>query len=155
MNLIPDYRPVEKGVSIVGEDAYKDYKKTSKVRDYKKFKSKDDYRRITRKIWKKIAHASMDYESGVYVKGFLYLIPQVIDNKTFVQLPGGNIKNNRHTKGDIFTPIFANIFEKLNHFAWSLDGCFVETYKKRLTDTINRELPRYYFILPSILKNKL
>ena len=149
---IPKYKPVHLGVSIVGKEAYTDYRKTSKVRDPKKFTYYTDYRRITRKIWKKIADNSIEYTEGVYDKDFFYLIPQVIANKPFIELPNGRIKTNNHTGGDIYTPIFCNLFKNLNHFCWSIDGCYAATYTKKLSNIINRFVPKYYFIL-SILKN--
>ena len=153
--FIPVYRPVHKGVSIVGKEAYKDYRLSSTVRDPKKFKDFSSYRRITRKIWKKIAEASVEHESGVYAKDFFYLIPQVISNKPFVELPNGKIKTNYHTNGDSYTPIFCNLFKKFNHFCWSLDGCYTESYTERLHDVINKFVPKYYFMLPTLIKNKL
>lgn len=152
--FIPLYKPVHKGVSIVGKEAYKDYRLSSTIRDPKKFKYYTDYRRIARKIWKKIAEDSVKYESGVYDKKFFYLIPQVISNKPFVELPNGRIKTNNHTNGDAYTPIFCNLFNNFNHFCWSLDGCYVKSYKNRLNETINKFVPKYYFILPTLRKNK-
>lgn len=145
---------MHKGVSIVGKEAYKDYRLTSKIRDPKKFDYFSDYRRISRKIWKKIAEASIEYESGVYEKDFLYLVPQVIDNKPFIILQNGKIKTNSHTDGDIYTMIFCNLFKKANNFCWSLDGSFSTTYLQKLADKINKEVPKYYFILPTLIKNK-
>lgn len=153
--FIPKYKPVEPGVSITGKEAYTDYREWSKVRDPKKFDYYTDYRRISRKIWKKIADNSIEFEGGVYDKGFLYLVPQVIANKPFIELPNGKIKTNTHTDGDIYTPIFCNLFTRLDHFCWSIDGCLVQSYKDKLTETVNRFIPRYYFLLPTILKNKL
>jgi len=152
--FIPQYSPVVKGVSIVGKEAYTDYRLWSKVRDPKKFDYYTDYRRIVRKIWKKVAEDSVNYESGVYAKGFFYLIPQVIANRAYIELPNGKIKSNIHTGGDIYTPIFCNLFRNFNNFCWSLDGCFVPTYTDRLKEVINRELPRYYFMLNTLIKNK-
>lgn len=152
--FITKYKPVHLGVSIVGKEAYQDYKKTSKIRDPKKFTYYTDYRRIARKIWKKIAENSIEYESGVYDKNFMYLIPQVIGNKPFITLPNGKIKTNTHTKGDIYTPIFCNLFKNFNHFCWSVDGCFADSYTKKLNETINKFVPKYYFILPTLIKNK-
>lgn len=143
------------GVSIVGKEAYKDYRLTSKIRDPKKFDYYTDYRRITRKIWKKIAEYSLTYESGVYAKNFFYLVPQVIANKSFIELPNGKIRSNNLTKGDIYTPIFCNIFSNLKHFCWSLDGTYVDSYTQKLHETINKFVPKYYFILPKLIENKL
>lgn len=153
--FIPKYKPVHKGVSIVGEEAYKDYRENSKVRNSKNVSYFTDYRRIARKIWSKIAKDSVEFESGVYAKGFLYLIPQVIDNKPFIELPNGRIKTNTHTDGDMYTPIFCNLFKKLDHYCWSLDGCFTEGYKDKMKKKINDEAPKYYFILPTLIKNNL
>lgn len=152
--FISVYKPVHTGVSIVGDDAYRDYRLTSTVRDPKKFKDVRTYRQITRKIWKKIAEDSVMYEGGVYDKDFFYLIPQVISNRPFIELPNGKIKTNSHTNGDMYTPIFCNLFKSLNHFCWSLDGCYVRTYTKRLNETINKFVPKYYFMLPTLIKNK-
>lgn len=149
------YKPVEVGASIVDKEAYKDYRLTSKIRDPKKFDYYTDYRRIARKIWTKIAEDSIEYESGVYDKGFFYLIPQVISNAPYIHLSNGKIKTNDHTNGDSYTPIFCNLFKDLNHFCWSLDGCFVKSYKDKLKSTIDKYVPKYYFILPILLKNKL
>ena len=152
---MPSYRPVHKGESIVGKVAYKDYRLTSTIRDASRFKDFSDYRRITRKIWRKIAEASVKYESGVYDKDFFYIIPQVIANKPFIELHSGKIKTNSHTNGDIYSPIFSNLFKNINHFCWSIDGSFVLSYKTRLNDIINKYVPKYYFILPILRKNKL
>lgn len=152
---IPVYKPVHKGVSIVDKEAYKDYRLSSTIRDPKKFRYYTDYRRISRKIWKKIAEASVEYESGVYVNNFFYLVPQVIDNRPFVQLPNGKIKTNTHTDGDIYSPIFCNLFKRFDHFCWSFDGMYTESYTKRLSSIIDRYVPKYYFILPTLLKNNL
>lgn len=152
--FIPTYKPVHLGVSIVGKEAYADYREVSKIRDPKKFTYYTDYRRIARKIWKKIAENSINHESGVYDKDFFYLIPQVIANEPFIELPNGKIKTNSHTDGDVYTPIFCNLFKNLNHFCWSLDGCFAATYTKKLNRTINKFVPKYYFILPTLIKNK-
>ena len=153
--FIPKYKPVHKGVSIVGEEAYEDYRSTSKIRNPKNVSFFTDYRRIARKIWKKIAENSVEFESGVYAKKFFYLVPQVIDNKPFIELPNGRIKTNSHTDGDMYTPIFCNLFKNLEHYCWSIDGCFVQSYKDKLTEKVNREAPKYYFILPTLIKNKL
>lgn len=152
---MPSYTPVHVGETIVGKDAYKDYRLTSKVRDASRFKDFSDYRRIARKIWKKIAEASVIYESGVYDKDFFYIVPQVISNKPFIELHNGKIKTNNHTNGDMYTPVFSNLFKSVNHFCWSLDGSFVFTYKERLNNIINKFVPKYYFILPILRKNKL
>lgn len=153
--FIPEYKPVHKGVSIVGREAYDSYRLWSKIRNVKNFSYFTDYRRVTRKIWKKIAENSIEHESGVYDKDFFYLVPQVIDNKPFIELPNGKIKTNSHTNGDMYTPIFCNLFKKLNHFCWSLDGCFVQGYKDKLNEKVNKSVPKYYFILPTLIKNKL
>lgn len=150
---LPVYRPVEKGVSIVGKEAYQDYKSISKIRDPKHFNYYTDYRRITRKIWKKIAEDSVNYESGVYDSTFFYLVPQVVTNQPFIEMPNGKIKTNSHTNGDIYAPVFCNLFKRLDHSCWSFDGCFVDTYKKRLNGIINKYVPRYYFILSTLIKN--
>ena len=151
---LPVYRPVHKGVSIVGKEAYKDYKETSTVRTPKHFNYYTDYRRITRKIWKKIAEDSVNYESGVYDSTFFYLVPQVVTNQPFIEMPNGKIKTNSHTNGDIYAPIFCNLFKRLDHNCWSFDGCYVDTYKKRLNNLINKVVPKYYFILSTLIKNK-
>ncbi len=151
----PKYRPVHKGVSIVGEEAYRDYRLTSKVRVPKKFKDFTTYRGITRKIWKKIAEASVSYESGVYAKNFFYLVPQVMDNKPFIELANGKIRSNDHTNGDMYSTIFCNLLKKFDHYCWALEGPFVESYLSRLNKTINKFVPKYYFILPTLIKNKL
>ena len=155
MRIIPDYRPIHVGVSIVGKEAYKDYRLTSKIRDPKKFTYYTDYRRITRKIWSKIADASVNYEGGVYAKDFFYIVPQVVANLPFVEVYGGKIKTNSHTEGNIYSPIFCNIFKRFDHLCWSLDGTYTDGYKKKLTDIVNRFVPKYYFMLPILLKNKL
>lgn len=152
--FIPNYKPVHIGVSIVGKEAYTDYRLSSKVRDPKKFTYYTDYRRITRKIWKKIAEDSVNYESGVYAKKFFYLIPQVISNSPFIEMPNGKIKTNSHTNGDSYTPIFCNLFNDFQHSCWSVDGCYVRSYKERLNLIIEKFVPKYYFILPTLLKNK-
>lgn len=149
------YTPVHLGVSITDKEAYYDYKNTSTVRDPKKIRYYKDYRRIVRKIWKKVAENSIEYESGVYAKDFFYLVPQVISNQPYVELLNGKITTNSHTDGDIYAPIFCNLFKRFNHFCWSLDGCFVGSYKSKLSETINKFAPKYYFILPTILKNNL
>lgn len=148
------HKPVHTGVSIVGKEAYKDYRLTSKIRDPKKFKYFTDYRRITRKIWAKIAEDSINYESGVYDKDFFYLIPQVISNEPFIELPNGKIKTNSHTNGDVYTPIFCNLFKKFNHFCWSVDGMYVRSYTSKLKEVIDKFVPKYYFVLPTLIKNK-
>lgn len=153
--FIQIYKPVHKGVSIVGKEAYADYREFSKIRDPKKFKYYTDYRRITRKIWKRIADSSIEYESGVYDKDFFYLVPQVMLNRPFIELPNGKIKTNDHSNGDVYTPIFCNLLKDINHYCWSVDGTFVRTYSTKLYDTINKYVPKYYFILPTLIKNKL
>lgn len=153
--ILPNYKPIMKGVSIVGREAYTDYRLTSKVRDPKKFTYYTDYRRITRKIWNKIAEASIEYEGGVYAKDFFYLIPQVVANMPFIEAYGGKIKTTSHTDGDIYSPIFCNLFRKFNHSCWSIEGTYVKSYKNKLVDTINRFVPKYYFMLSVLLKNKL
>lgn len=153
--FIPTYKPVHKGISIVNDEAFQDYKKWSKIRDPKKFNYFSDYRKVARKIWEKISEASINNDSGVYDKDFLYLIPQVIANRPFVELPNGKIKTNSHTDGNMYTPIFCNLFKKLNHFCWSIEGTYTDGYKKKLRDKINEEAPKYYFILPTLIKNKL
>lgn len=140
--FIATYRPVHTGVSIVGKEAYKDYRLSSKIRDAKKFKDFTTYRRIARKIWSKIAEDSINFESGVYDKDFFYLIPQVIANKPFIELPNGKIKTNDHTNGDMYTPIFCNLFKNFNHFCWSLDGCYVRSYTTKMQEVINKFVPR-------------
>lgn len=155
MVITKEYRPVHTGVSITDKEAFSDYREYSKIRDPKKFNYYTDYRRVVRKIWKKVAENSVTYESGVYAKDFFYLVPQVIANKPFVHTKGGKIKLNDHTDGDIYTPIFCNLFKSYNHFCWSLDGCFVRTYTKKLTEMIDKFVPKYYFILPTLMKNKL
>mgnify|MGYP000303645858 CR=1 FL=1 len=155
MKFVAKYTPIHTGVSIVGKEAYKDYRLTSKIRDPKKFTYYTDYRRIVRKIWNKVAEASMEYESGVYAKDFFYFIPQVVDNQPFVELYGGKIKTNSHTNGDIYSPIFCNLFKRFNHSCWSLDGTYTKSYKEKLKNTINKFVPKYYFILPILLNNKL
>lgn len=149
------FKPVHKGASTVDDAAFQDYKKWSKIRNPKNFNYFSDYRRVARKIWKKVAESSVNYESGVYDKDFLYLVPQVVDNKPFIELPNGKIKTNAHTNGDIYSPIFCNLFKSFNHSCWSVDGCFVDSYEERMTDKINKEVPKYYFILPTLIKNKL
>ena len=151
--FLPKYRPVHVGVSIVDKEAYKDYRETSKIRDPKKFNYYTDYRRVARKIWKKIAEDSVTYESGVYDSTFFYLVPQVVDNRPFVELPNGKIKTNSHTKGDIYAPIFCNLFKRFDYSCWSIDGCYVKSYTSRLNDIINKFVPKYYFILSTLIKN--
>lgn len=151
---LPVYRPVEKGASIVDKDAYKDYRETSKIRDPKKFTYYTDYRRIVRKIWKKVAEDSVNYESGVYDSTFFYLVPQVVTNQPFIEMPNGKIKTNSHTNGDIYAPIFCNLFKRFDHTCWSFDGCFTKSYKDRLKNIIDKYIPTYYFILPLLKNNK-
>lgn len=153
--FILEHKPVHVGVSIVGKEAYKDYRLTSTVRDPKKFKDFSTYRRITRKIWNKVAEDSVAYESGVYDKDFFYLIPQVIGNSPFVKMKNGKIRSNDHTNGDSYTPIFCNLFKNFNHFCWSLDGCYVRSYTTRMYEVINKFVPKYYFMLSTLKKNKL
>lgn len=148
------YTAVHKGVSTVGEEAFKDYKEYSEIRNKKELSYYADYRRLARKLWKKVADASIEYESGVYDSQFFYIIPQVIDNKPFIQVPRGKIKTNMHTGGDIYTPIFCNILRLKNHYCWSLDGSFVDGYKKKLQAFIDEHVPKYYFILDTLKKNK-
>lgn len=152
---LPKYKPVMKGVSIVGQEAYKDYRLTSTVRDPKKFNYYTDYRRITRKIWKRIAEDSVTYESGVYAHNFFYLVPQVVYNKPFVKAGNGKLKTNSHTGGDIYSPIFCNTMKTFKYFCWSVDGCFTDSFKAKLIETINKFVPKYYFILDTLLKNKI
>lgn len=152
--FVPNYRPVHKGVSIVGDEAYQHYKNSSEIRNPKNTDSVLKYRRLARKIWKEIADSSVTYESGFYDKDFFYLVPQVVDNKPFVELPNGKIKTNNHTNGDIYYPIFCNLFENLNHFCWSLDGTYVQSYMTRMHDLINKFVPKYYFILSTLRKNE-
>lgn len=153
--FIPQYKPVEIGVSIVAKEAHDDYRNTSKVRDPKKFGYYTDYRRITRKIWKKVAEDSVSYEGGVYAKGFFYLVPQVITNTPFIELANGKIKTNPHTEGDVYSPIFCNLFDRLDHFCWSIEGTYVASYKNKLKTIIDKYAPKYFFMLPLLLKNKL
>lgn len=154
-SFVPNYKPVEKPVSIVGREACEDYRKWSVVRNPSNISYYTDYRRITRKIWKKVAEASINYESGVYAKDFFYIVPQVIANKPFIELANGRIKTNDVTGGDMYTPIFCNLFKKLNHFCWALDGGFLQEYKGKLKEIINKFVPKYYFILPILRKNNL
>lgn len=154
-NMVRKYTPVHKGKSIVDKEANADYKEYSKVRDPKKFSYFTDYRRICRKIWKKIAESSIKYESGVYDKDFLYLVPQVVANMPFISLGNGKIQTNSHTKGDIYGPIFCNLFPRFNNFSWSLDGGFTVSYKKMLRETIDAHVPDYFFILPTLRENHL
>lgn len=146
---------MHKGVSIVDREAYDDYRKSSDIRNPKNVSYYTDYRKIARKIWKKIAEDSVNHESGVYVKDFFYLVPHVVDNKPFLELPNGKIKTNYHTNGNIYAPLFCNLFKNLGHYSWTIDGCFVESYSERLNDVINRLVPKYFFILPTLIKNKL
>lgn len=148
------YKPVHKPVSLVDQMAYEDYKKWSKKRDWRVVGNVNQYKGLSRKIWKKIAEYSVQYESGVYSENFFYLIPQVIDNKPFVQLKSGRIKSNDFTNGDMYAPIFCNLMKKFSHFTWSLDGSYVDRYKERLTNIINEVVPKYYFILSIIKNNK-
>ena len=134
--FLPKYRPVHVGVSIVDKEAYKDYRETSKIRDPKKFNYYTDYRRVARKIWKKVAEDSVNYESGVYDSTFFYLIPQVVDNRPFIELPNGKIKTNSHTKGDMYAPIFCNLFKRFDYNCWSLDGTYTKSFKDRLKDCL-------------------
>lgn len=149
------YKSISKGVSITNDEAFQDYKEFSKIRDKKKFNYYSDYRRVARKIWRKVADSSIEYESGVYDKDFFYLIPQVISNKPFVQLPNGKIKSNDATDGNMYSPIFCNLFPQFHHFCFSLDGTYVQTYKDKLTETINRLVPKYFFILNVLKSNNL
>lgn len=152
---VPKYKPIHKGISIVGKEAYKDYRLNSKIRDPRKFTYFTDYRRITRKIWNKIASSSMEYEGGVYAKNFFYIVPQIVNNQPFIELYNGKIKTNSHTNGNIYSPIFCNIFPRFDHLCWSVDGTYTESYKKKFTNIINKFVPKYYFMLPILLKNKL
>lgn len=148
------HKPVTKGVSIVGKEAYADYMEFSKIRDPKKFTYYKDYGRITRKIWKKIAEDSMEYESGVYAPKFFYLIPQVIANRPYIETRGGEIQSNDHTNGDMYTPVFCNLMYNVRYKIWYLDGTYVHSYIKRLTEKIRASVPTYYFILMTLLKSK-
>lgn len=150
-----EYKPVVKGVSTVDKDAYRDYRLASKVRDPKKFNYHTDYSRVIRKIWKKIADYSIEYESGVYAENFFYLVPQVIAKVPYIRMGNRRIKTNRNTDNNVYTPIFCNLFGRLNHFSWSLDGTFMRPYKKKLKKQIDKYNPRYYFILNTLRKNKL
>lgn len=149
------YKSIHKGISIVGKEAYRDYRLTSEIRDPKKFNYYTDYRRVSRKIWKKIAESSIEYESGVYVDNFFYLIPQVVSNMPFIELPNGKLKTNGHTEGDVYSPIFCNLLKRFDHFCWSFDGMYARSYTKKLCEIINQYVPKYYFILPTLLKNNL
>lgn len=151
----PDYSPIHKPTSTVDNEAFQDYKKKAKFRDVKKLNYYTNYRRVVRKVWSRVANDSINYESGVYDKDFFYLVPQVVDNKPFIELPNGKIKTNFHTDGDIYYPIFCNLSKKLEHSCWSLEGGYVATYKKKLRETINKFIPKYYFILSTLIKNKL
>lgn len=151
---LPKYRPVHRGVSIVDKDAYTDYRLSSTVRDPKKFKDYTDYRRIVRKIWKRIADYSIEYNSGVYAKNFFYLIPQVVDNRPFIEMGNGKIRTNSHTNGDVYTPIFCNLFNRFDQVCWSLDGTYVKSYTEKLSNKIDEFVPKYYFILSTLIKNK-
>ncbi len=153
--FVNEYKPVHKGISIVGREAYSDYREWSEIRDPKKIGYYTDYRRITRKVWKKISEYSLTYESGVYDKNFFYLIPQVVGNSPFIELPNGRIRSNSHTDGDMYSPIFCNLFPNYNNYCWSVDGTFVRSYTNKLKEVIDKFIPQYYFILPMLRQNKL
>jgi len=155
MQFIPKYKPVHTGISIVSREACADYREWSTVRDSKKISYYTEYRRVLRKVWKKIAEDSLIYESGVYAEKFFYLVPQVVDNQPFIELYNGKIKTNSHTEGNIYAPIFCNLFKRFDYNCWSLTGSYVESYKQRLNEIINKFVPKYYFILNIILNNKL
>ena len=36
----------------------------------------------------------------------------------FVEMPNGRIKTNSHTNGDIYAPIFCNLFPRFDHSCW-------------------------------------
>ena len=154
-DFLNDYKTVHKAVNVVDKDAYTYYRLNSKKRDSKKFKDHREYRQTIRKIWKKIAEASIEYESGVYCKNFFYFVPQVIAEKPFIKLKNGKIKSNAHVDNRMYTPIFCNLMRGIEYYCWSPDGLFAESYKKTLFDKIEAEVPDYYFILSTIMKNNL
>lgn len=142
----------KKGESIVAKEAYDYYRENSKRRNKKIFSYYKDYGRVTRNIWKKVAEASMEYESGVYAKNTFYFVPQVIANRPFIQLPSGKIKSFEHTNGDMYSPIFNFISPRLDHICWNFDGSFLKSYKERLNDILQKYAPKYYFMLNTLIK---
>lgn len=151
----PKNTHMQKAMSIVGPEAYEDFRENAKNRDASVTPERTEYRRLVRKIWKKVAEASYEYESGVYDPNFFYIVPQVVFNQKYVILPGGKIKDNSATGGDEYAPIFCNLLKGFKHQCWSLNGSITRSYKtalKEITDTI---APVYYFILPMLIKNKM
>lgn len=145
----------KKAMSIVGPEAYDDFRENYKKRDPSVTPERTEYRRLVRKIWKKVSEASYEYESGVYDPTFFYMVPQVVFNQKYVILPNGRIKDNSATGGDEYALIFCNLLKGLSHQCWSLNGSITRRYGrilKKITDTI---APTYYFILPMLIKNKM
>lgn len=149
------YTTVHKGKSIVGDEAYYDYKEYTKSKGKKQKFTKKSYRKVCRRIWEEIANGSLNYESGVYVRAFFYLVPQVTGNTKYYKTRNGRIEFNNHTNGDIYSPIFCNLLRKHDKFCWSLAGGYTDTYRFKLQTIIDKYVPKYYFILNTLIKNRI
>jgi hypothetical protein len=153
MDVSAEWRAVEKGECITGKEAYKDYRLNSKIRDPKKFDYYTDYKRITRKIWKRVAQDSVEYEGGVYAKGFFYIVPEVIANIAFAtnRFNKNYVDPMRSTGGDMYTILFVNLFREFKYNFWSMDGLFTQNYKKRASKLFRKIRPKYKFLLDTLL----
>ena len=157
MNVGQEWKAVEESAKITGKEAYKDYRETSNIRDPKKFDYFTDYRRITRKIWRRVAQDSIEYEGGVHARGMFYIVPQVIGNTPFVtnKKVKGWISSGFETGGDIYTILFVNIMKDFKHQVWTMDGLFKQNFTKRFSRLAKKLYPTYTFFLEIIQKNKL
>lgn len=153
MDVSAEWKAVEKGRCITGREAYKDYRLTSKIRDPKKFDYYTDYKRITRKIWRRVAQDSVEYEGGVFSKGFFYIVPEVIANIPFAtsRFNKNYVDPMRSTGGDMYTILYVNLFREFKYSFWSIDGLFAQNYKKRASKLFRKIRPKYKFLLDTLL----
>lgn len=135
-----------------------DYKAYQFYRDNANHRShvKDfvDHGRILGKIYKKVAESAIEYEGGVYIRRFMYIIPQIYPSKTIATVPGSeglDVTMNSHTNGRFATLLFVNLLGKKYEF-WSMDNTFYKSVKTRLVNMLKDYRPKYKFSLKSLLR---
>lgn len=149
---------ITKSHSATDSDAYDFYKKNAKHRDYKNIRHYTHYSSVIGKIYNKIREGALEYEGGVYIKNFAYIIPQKLPQKVAaVTMENGKkkIKFNSHSDEHVYTLMFVNLVNNIKQRFWTMDGKFSKKFRHMLSEKLKKGDNNYKFSLDTLLKSRI
>lgn len=156
--MYTNYKVLGKKERVVGEEAFKFYRRNAKHRDATTNNESKHLSTILNSIYSKVSKAAIENEGGVYAPGFFYIIPQPFPKKSFIKIlqPGGGYRGtmNLHTDGLIYSLVFVNILPKNTYRIWDMTNSYFSNIRKSLSKTLKEYNPNYLFSLGTLRKIK-